>query len=194
MKGENKRLCSGLDASDRRMREESKHSAKILLADDFEPWRRFVVSLLQKRPEWQVLCEVSDGMQALQRVKELRPDLVLLDVGLPTLNGIEAARLIRACAPESKILFVSVHDTFDIAEAALRAGGQGYVIKSRSASDLLVAIEAVLQQRLFASSTLKGDDFTQASGANSVRQRDTPMLRCKVGHPVLPDSETPSAS
>src|SRR3979490_459488 len=117
MKGENKRLCSGLDASDRRMREESKHSAKILLADDFEPWRRFVVSLLQKRPEWQVLCEVSDGMQALQKVKELRPDLVLLDVGLPTLNGIEAARLIRAKASALINPLMTVNDTFDIAEA-----------------------------------------------------------------------------
>jgi len=73
---------------------------------------------------------------------------------------------------------VSVYDTFDIAEAALRAGGQGYVIKSRSASDLLVAIEAVLQQRLFASSTLKGDDFTQASGSQfreAARYTDAPL-------------------
>lgn len=140
-----------------------KHSAKILLADDFEPWRRFVVSLLQKRPEWQVICEVSDGRQAVQRTKELRPDLVLLDISLPTLNGIEAARLIRTCAPETKILFVSVYDTFDFAAAAFRAGGQGYVIKSRGTNDLLVAIEAVLRYRLFASGTLKGNDLAQVS-------------------------------
>ena len=145
-------------------RREVKHRAKILLADDFELWRRFVVSLLKKRPEWQVIGEVSDGWQVVQRTKELRPDLVLLDIGLPTLNGIEAARLIRTCAPETRILFVSAYDTFDLAVAALRAGGQGYVIKSRGPSDLLVAIEAVLQYRLFASNTLKGDDFARVSG------------------------------
>jgi DNA-binding NarL/FixJ family response regulator len=169
MNGENKGLGSDLRRGfSCRMREEVKRSAKILLADDFELWRRFVISLLQKKLEWQVICEVSDGMQVVQRVRELRPDLVLLDISLPTLNGIEAARLIRASAPDSKVLFVSVYDTLDIAEAALRAGGQGYVIKSRSAGDLLIAVEAILEGRQFVSSTLKRDALTHASGSQFV--------------------------
>ena len=78
---------------------------RILLVDDFEPWRSFVASLLRQNPEWQIICEVSDGLEAIQKAKEFQPDLIVLDIGLPKLNGIEAASSIRNVAPESKILF-----------------------------------------------------------------------------------------
>src|SRR6266850_1178208 len=118
-------------------------TVRILLVDDFQPWRSFVASLLQKNPEWQIICEVSDGLQAVQKAEEIQPDLVVLDVGLPNLNGIEAAPSIRKVAPESKILFLSENRSPEIAAAALGAGGHGYVVKSDGASELLVAVRAV---------------------------------------------------
>jgi DNA-binding NarL/FixJ family response regulator len=135
---------------------------RILLVDDFEPWRSFVASLLRQNPEWQSICEVSDGLEAIQKAQEFQPDLIVLDIGLPKLNGIEAASSIRNVAPESKILFLSATHSSDIAAAALSAGGHGYVVKSDGASELLMAVEAVLQSKRFVSSTFRGFDFTNA--------------------------------
>jgi len=135
---------------------------RILLVDDFEPWRSFVASLLRQNPEWQIICEVSDGLEAIQKAKEFQPDLIVLDIGLPKLNGIEAASSIRNVAPESKILFLSATHSSDIAAAALSAGGHGYVVKSGGASELLMAVEAVLQSKRFVSSIFRGFDFTNA--------------------------------
>jgi DNA-binding NarL/FixJ family response regulator len=100
------------------------------VADDFEPWRRLLHTILRENPELQVVCEVSDGLEAVQKALELQPDLILLDIGLPTLSGIEAARRIRTLVPNAKILFVSENYSMDIARGTLSAGGCGYVIKS----------------------------------------------------------------
>lgn len=81
-------------------------SIRILIVDDFEPWRRSLCSLLQQNPAWQVICEASDGLEAIEKSRELQPDLILLDIGLPKLNGIEAARQIRKLAPGARILFL----------------------------------------------------------------------------------------
>jgi DNA-binding NarL/FixJ family response regulator len=126
-------------------------SVRILVVENFEPLRHFVCSTLQKRPEYQVIGEVSDGEEAVQKAKELQPDLILLDIGLPTLNGFEVARRIREHAPRSKILFVSEDSSADIAESALRTGASGYVIKSNAAHELLPAVGAVLQGKPFVS-------------------------------------------
>ena len=142
---------------------------RILLVDDFEPWRSFVASLLQKNPEWQIICEVSDGLEAIQRAREFQPDLIVLDIGLPKLNGIEAASSIRNVAPESKILFLSENRSSEIAAAALSAGGYGYVVKSDGASEILRAVEAVLQSKRFVSRTLKGFDFTNTERQSADR-------------------------
>lgn len=131
---------------------------RIFVVDDFEPWRRFICSTLSNHPKWRVIAEASDGVEAVQRAKELQPDLILLDIGLPALNGIEAARGIRELSPKSKILFVSEHRSIDIAKEAIRAGGCGYVIKSSAGKDLLPAVSAVIQGKQFASSEL-GDQF-----------------------------------
>ena len=82
-------------------------SVRVLVVEDFEPFRRFVCSTVGDSSELQVICEVSDGLEAVQKAKELQPDLILLDIGLPNLNGIAAARQIRKLSPQSKILFVS---------------------------------------------------------------------------------------
>jgi len=140
------------------------------VVDDFEGWRRFVSSIVQKLPGWHVVREASDGLEAVQRAKELNPELILLDIGLPKLNGIEAARQIRKHAPHSKILFVSANDSLDIALEALNAGASGYVVKRDAGSELKRAVEALIQGKRFVSSSLRGRisvdaENTQASSA-----------------------------
>jgi DNA-binding NarL/FixJ family response regulator len=131
-------------------------SVRILVVDDNEPFRRFVYSTLGQKPELQVIGEVSDGLEAVQKAEQLQPDLIVLDIGLPTLNGFEAARRIRKLAPKSKILFVSQESSVDVAQEALRLGALGYVVKTHAGSELLPAVEAVCQGREFVSRGLSG--------------------------------------
>ena len=133
-----------------------KSPIRVLVVDDSDPWRRYFSNTLGKQPGLQVIGEVSDGLEAVQRAEELQPDLILLDIGLPTLNGIEAARRIRGVSPASKILFVSENRDWDIAKEALSTGAGGYVLKSDAASELLPALRAVLAGKRFVSTSLSG--------------------------------------
>jgi len=108
--------------------------------------------MLERQPQLQIVGECSDGLKAVLTAKESEPDLILMDIGIPILNGIEAARRILEFLPEARILFVTENRSAEVAEHALRTGGQGYVIKSNAASELLFAVEAVLQGRHFVSS------------------------------------------
>jgi len=99
----------------------------------------------------------SDGLEAIQKAGELQPDLILLDVGLPKMNGIEAARRIRVVAPQSKILFLSQEIDVEVAQAALSEGGHGYVVKSDAGYELSAAVEAVMQGKKFVSRSVRGD-------------------------------------
>jgi len=127
-------------------------SARILIVEDFEPFRKLIRSLLGGNPSWEIIAEVSDGLTAVQQAAELQPDLILLDIGLPGLNGIDAARRIRTLAPDSRILFVSQESAPEIVREALTLGAYGFVVKSRAATDLLTAVETVLQGKRFVSS------------------------------------------
>jgi DNA-binding NarL/FixJ family response regulator len=129
---------------------------RVLVVDDYQPFHQLIRSILQDKPELQVICEVSDGLAAVEKAQELQPDLILLDVGLPKLNGIEAARRIREISPASKILFVSQNRSLDIAEEALSTGAGGYVLKSDGTSKLLTAIKTVLEGKRFISASLTG--------------------------------------
>ena len=131
-------------------------SVRVLLVDDYEPFRQFVCSTLAKRSELQVIGEASDGLEAVRKAEELQPDLILLDVGLPTLNGIESGRRIRNLCPESRILFLSQESASDVVEEALGLGALGYVAKTRAGIELLNAVEAVSQGRRFVSAGLVG--------------------------------------
>jgi DNA-binding NarL/FixJ family response regulator len=129
-------------------------SIRVLVVEDSVPFRHFIRSTLSQRPNLQVVCEVCDGQEAVQKAVELKPDLILLDIGLPTLNGIEAARQIRKFVPESKIVFVSQESSADVVQEALSLGTCSYVVKSQAQSDLLAAVDAVLEGRQFLSGGL----------------------------------------
>ena len=119
---------------------------RVLVVDDYEPWRHFVSEALQRQPELQIVGEVSDGLEAVQKAQELKPDLILLDIGLPFLNGIEVARRLHRLSPESTILFVSQESSADVMQEALSTGARGYVVKA-DASDLLTSVNTVLAGR-----------------------------------------------
>jgi CheY-like chemotaxis protein len=129
---------------------------RILIADDFEAWRREVCLLLRQRSELEIVCEASDGSEAVQKADDLKPDLIVLDIGLPKLNGIEAARRIRQLSPNSRILFLSQNTDLEVVQAALRTGALGYIHKMNAHEELLSAIDAVLLGKQFVGSGLTG--------------------------------------
>jgi DNA-binding NarL/FixJ family response regulator len=150
-------------------------SSRVLVVEDFEPFRRFICSTLRESPEFQIVAEVTDGLEAVQIAEELQPDLILLDIGLPSLNGIDAARRIRKLSPKSRILFMSQESSSDVVQEALALGALGYVVKAHAGIELLPALESVLQGRLFVSSGLSGQYFTPASGSE-IPDRTTESL------------------
>lgn len=117
---------------------------RVLIADDYAPWRAQVHAMLQASPELQVIGEACDGSEAVQMTKELLPDVVVLDVGMPALNGIEAAEIICQRCPKSKILFVTQDGDAEVRNAAMRVGAAAYVLKANAAHELLKAIAAAL--------------------------------------------------
>lgn len=127
---------------------------RALVVDDYEPWRRFVCAKLQERSDLYVVGEASNGLEAVEKAKELQPDLIFLDIGLPSLNGIEAARRILRLLPKTKILFVSQENDANLVAAALRNGAKGYLRKLDANRELLPAIEAVLLGEHFASADI----------------------------------------
>ena len=124
---------------------------RVLVVDDYEPWHGFVSTLLGKHPDLKIIGQVFDGLEAVQQAEQLQPDLILLDIGLPTLNGIEVARRIKKISPASKILFATENRSCDIAEDALSTGADGYLVKSDAAKEVLPAVLAVLEGNRFVS-------------------------------------------
>jgi DNA-binding NarL/FixJ family response regulator len=138
---------------------------RVLVVDDYEPFRRFVCAMLGERQDMQVIGEASDGLNAIRKAEELKPDLIVLDIGLPTLNGIEAGRRIRKLCPECKILFLSQESSVEVAQEAFNLGAMAYVVKAHAGSDLSAAVEAVRQGRLFVSKGVLGHNRTDATDA-----------------------------
>jgi DNA-binding NarL/FixJ family response regulator len=120
-------------------------SSGIVVVDDCKEWRRTICSLLQTRPELRIIAEATDGVDGVQKADELKPDLIVLDIGLPRLNGIEAAKLISEVSPVSKILFLSGVDDPDVEQVALATGASAYVYKCNAATELLSAVLAILR-------------------------------------------------
>ena len=129
------------------------------MVDDYKPFRQFLASSLQNTSCVYVCSEASDGLEAVQKAEELQPDLILLDIGLPNLNGIEVARRIRKVSPGSKVLFVSQESSTDAVQEALGTGAQGYVVKTDAGSELLEGVNAVLRGERFVGRRFAGHDF-----------------------------------
>jgi DNA-binding NarL/FixJ family response regulator len=126
---------------------------RVLVVDDFAPFRQLISSTLETMRDLQLIGEASDGLEAVQKALELKPDLILMDVGLPSLNGIEAARQIRGLVPDAKIIFLSQESSADVVQEALSVGASAYVVKVNAGIELVPALEAVLPEQTFVSTT-----------------------------------------
>ena len=122
---------------------------RILIADDHEVARRGIRSLLESHPGWEVCAEAKDGRDAVELATSTKPDLVLLDIGMPNLNGLEAARQILATSPNAAILILTMHDSDNVIREVLRAGARGFLLKSDAGRDLVAAVEALESQKTF---------------------------------------------
>ena len=139
---------------------------RILVVDDFPPFRGWASSVLQDEPALLVIAYAADGIEAVQKAEELRPGLIILDVGLPKLNGMEAARLILKASPACKIIFLSQECSADIVSEAIRLGASGYVVKAHAAKELLKAIRAVLEGKRYVSKGLPATVYAQGSSTD----------------------------
>jgi len=123
--------------------------------DDFSPWRASVSEILRERPQWQIVGEAVDGLEAVEKASEAKPDVVLLDIGLPRLSGIDACSLICEAVPAAKVVLLTAYNSPELVHAAFSNGARGYVLKTDVATELLPAIEAVLQGKKFLSRRLR---------------------------------------
>jgi DNA-binding NarL/FixJ family response regulator len=146
---------------------------RVLVVDDYEPWRLHIEAAIRAQPHWELAGDAGDGLDAIAMARALEPDLILLDVGLPGVNGIEAARQILAFLPAVPILFMSEHRSWDIVQAAMRVGGRGYIVKAEIGPDLVSAMDAVVRGRRFVSAGPLKQVFAKAA-----HERKNPRPRC----------------
>jgi DNA-binding NarL/FixJ family response regulator len=159
---------------------------RVLVVEDHEQFQQFICSTLETSPELQVIGRVSDGLDAVQRAEELQPDLIVLDIGLPTLSGIEAARRIRKLSPQSKIIFLTQESSADVVREALNLGAKGYVLKGNAGSELLAAVEAVRWGGEFVGRGLPGRTSTEVADKQAsdrlCHQENLPSLSPRTSH------------
>src|SRR3984957_10783042 len=124
-------------------------TVRILIADDHDLMRRGVRTLLEAHPGWEICAEAPTGREAVSKAEELKPDIVILDISMPDLNGLEAARRIRSASPNTEILILSVHYSDQLIRELLEAGVRGYIIKSDSDRDLIIAVETLATHKPF---------------------------------------------
>ena len=139
---------------------------RILLVEDFKSYRDFITSLLGENPDLWTICEASDGVEAVRKAQEHTPDVILMDIGLPQLDGLEAARRIRRLVPSSKIVFLTQETSAEVIEAALSLGAWGYVVKQQAGTDLLAALAAIRRGKRFVSQGLHHDGCALAKEPN----------------------------
>lgn len=125
------------------------NSLRILIADDHEVARKGIRALLETHPGWDVCGEAANGREAVTSADRLKPDVVLLDIGMPGLNGLDAARQIVAAAPQTRVLILTMHDSDQVVREGLAAGALGFLLKSDAGRDLVSAVEALQHRRTF---------------------------------------------
>jgi len=148
---------------------------KVLIVDDFEQYRKAIRRVLRRRSRFKIVGEASDGMEAVQKAGELRPDLILMDINLPGLGGVEAFRRVRKVSSESKILFVTAESSEEVLEEVFRLGAQGCLHKLDVAGELFEAVDAMMEGELFVSTHIEyyKNFYRQIGyGANATRCRD----------------------
>jgi DNA-binding NarL/FixJ family response regulator len=159
---------------------------RILLADDHEVVRRGLCALLRAKPEWEVCGEAVDGREAVEKALALKPDVVILDVGMPNLNGLEATRQIIKARPQIRVLILTLHDSDQLVQEVLNAGARGFLLKSDAARDLVTAVEALRNNKIYftpkvASMVLEGflrhNDNETSVGPSPPRSQLTPRER-----------------
>ena len=148
---------------------------RILVADDHEVVRRGVRVLLEVHPGWEICDEAVEGREAVEKAVRLRPDVVILDIGMPLLNGLEAARQIRKASPESEVLILTMHESEQVIREVLAAGARGYVLKTDAGRDLVNAVEALSRHKTFFSSTV-AEFVLQGYLDGRGEARETPAL------------------
>src|SRR4030088_1503710 len=122
---------------------------RILIADDHDLLRRGVKTLLQSHPNWEICAEAKTGREAVAKAEELKPDILVLDISMPDLNGVEAARRVRKVSPNTEILILSMHYSDQLIREIVDAGVRGYIVKSDSDRDLIIAVETLANHKPF---------------------------------------------
>ncbi len=133
--------------------------SKVLLADDFIAFRHYIRHVLMDHPVFEVVAEATDGLMAVQKAEEFQPDVILLDIAMPLMNGFEAARQIFVVSPKSKIVFLTEHESSAMVSHALSLGAHGYLVKSHVSAELLPALKEIALGNIFISRKLKRSDL-----------------------------------
>ena len=158
---------------------------RILVVDDHQVVRKGVASVLSRRPEWEICGEASTGREALEACARLKPDVIVMDISMPDMNGLEATREIHKRNPNAEILVLSMHDSEQMVREVLAAGARGYVIKSSASDELVAAVTALAEHRPFFTSRiaetvlrgyLEGEPASGAAGELSPREREVVQL------------------
>jgi len=157
---------------------------RILVADDHEVVRKGLVALLQAQADWQVCGEAGDGREAVEKATQLKPDVVILDIGMPSLNGLEATRQILKANPQARVLVLTLHDSDQVVREVLNAGARGFLLKSDAARDLVAAVEALRRDKTYFTSKVAAmvlEGYLKGGAPNTVptagRSRLTPRER-----------------
>ncbi len=150
---------------------------RILIADDHEVVRRGVRTLLETRPEWEVCGEAAGGREAVQKAKQLKPDVVVLDIGMPDLNGLEATRQILRTVPRTEVIILTIHDSEQVIHDVLDAGARGYVLKSDAGRDLVTAVETLRQHKPFLTHRVSERLLQDYLGKGAVNDRQAAARR-----------------